>query len=859
MTGSGGPAAPDEKPDDSNPTLGVRIVGYLVARRVAVSVFWLCLLLCGLPLAYFTNSDTVTRIDPAKHTATGQAHAKMLKEFPRRVFEVNEVVMINCDSCTSILDEDFTRYALAGLDAEMKLLQLADPGVLESWDSPHAASDAASNLKKMAHFLDVPSLPNPYLSPDGKTVTYHTVWQFSKEVDLRSLTQVRRLMRYLKQLNEQGREVGFRVVVVGPLSVTETMNAESAKEMLLKEACMIPIAIGILIWQVRSPRLAILAGLTMAVSIFVSLGLIFFLEFKFSLSPTCPLIAMVLCVALSVDYSLFIFSRFREELQSGVANTKALEISIVSAGHVILISGCVLESSFLVGLLLPGEAVWCMSLAGIIAVGVIMAVHLTLSPCMMSLFNDFFSYGLTVETVYCGGGTSRGSSAWMKWGQCLTKGWWPYVTIVILYGAMVPVILQMAKYHPSTDLLLEIPKGSMTDQAYRLAKTSIPIGDITPVLLLHTMGDVQNNEAFEAGCRGIQQLVESTRGTEHELTPEDFTSPFAVPGAMAGLTVHVPGNCPPLTCFLWDQSPPDCPFLPSAKQMLSGGSLANMFLPGLDKTYQDVWQFNVNRRNSSALTKVSPRFVQTGRRMKGLYRALRAVEVDGIFGLQVSLHEISDSCYRRLPLVVLLILIVMSVFIGFAFGAVLVPLKLFLSVVIPLAFVYGVLVCVYQEGALAWTHFAGVQPVGIYWLIPILTLPLLIGLAVDYDVFLFARVVELRKEGYSNNLAVVGAMAATGPSITSAGLIMAFAFGGMLLSVMKINAELGFCVAFGVLLDTFVIRGALVPCVLSVGDSMNYWPQKMPEPTLTMEDLKEHLSSVALPNEMSRSISKQGV
>ena len=87
---------------------------------------------------------------------------------------------------------------------------------------------------------------------------------------------------------------------------------------------------------------------------------------------------------------------------------------------------------------------------------------------------------------------------------------------------------------------------------------------------------------------------------------------------------------------------------------------------------------------------------------------------------------------------------------------------------------------VYQEGGLAWTGIASLQPTpaGICWLVPVITFPVLVGLGLDYDVFLLTRVYELRLGGSTTTKAITTGLVRSGNVITAAGLIMAIAFWG---------------------------------------------------------------------------------
>merc|ERR1712187_904388 len=92
---------------------------------------------------------------------------------------------------------------------------------------------------------------------------------------------------------------------------------------------------------------------------------------------------------------------------------------------------------------------------------------------------------------------------------------------------------------------------------------------------------------------------------------------------------------------------------------------------------------------------------------------------------------------------------------------------------------YGMALYVYEEGVLAWLNIPALSPTGdagLDWSVPVFTLTFLVGLALDYDVFLFERVREFREEGFGDRESIQLGLAATGGTISSAGIIMAFTF-----------------------------------------------------------------------------------
>merc|ERR1719361_651764 len=163
---------------------------------------------------------------------------------------------------------------------------------------------------------------------------------------------------------------------------------------------------------------------------------------------------------------------------------------------------------------------------------------------------------------------------------------------------------------------------------------------------------------------------------------------------------------------------------------------------------------------------------------------------------------------------------------GVVFKSGFVPFRLFITIIIPMLFVYGLAVMVYQHGLLSGLNaeaFADTD--GLYWLIPVMTVTILIGLALDYDVFLFARIYEYRvMGGVPTQQAIVRGVFKTGSIITAAGIIMGIAFCGLLLSQITSLNQTGFIMVVAVLVDTFIIRTSLVPAVLSIAKEVNWWP-----------------------------------
>ncbi len=187
--------------------------------------------------------------------------------------------------------------------------------------------------------------------------------------------------------------------------------------------------------------------------------------------------------------------------------------------------------------------------------------------------------------------------------------------------------------------------------------------------------------------------------------------------------------------------------------------------------------------------------------------------------------------YGDFPMMIAVTLTVVFVMAGVIFRSALLPVRLLLSISVPIITVYGLGVLVFQKGALDNTSLFGEGVLkkthALYWLAPIMSFSILVGLGLDYDIFLYSRIMEFRVAGYDERVAIMKGVQKTGGIITGAGCIMAVAFGGMMFSQELVLNEFGFFLCFTVLIDTFIVRTMVVPALINLIGTWNWWPTKM--------------------------------
>jgi uncharacterized membrane protein YdfJ with MMPL/SSD domain len=197
---------------------------------------------------------------------------------------------------------------------------------------------------------------------------------------------------------------------------------------------------------------------------------------------------------------------------------------------------------------------------------------------------------------------------------------------------------------------------------------------------------------------------------------------------------------------------------------------------------------------------------------------------------------------------VLITTVAVFLLMGSSFRSVFLPLRSVFSIGLTLAFTFGLGVLVYEKGIAEWT---GVQALSashheFCWLVPVMSFSLIVGLALDYDVFLVSRILEYRLDGYEHKSSIAAALHSTGGIITAAGIIMAVAFGSLLLSSSPVLCQWSFLITAAVLFDTFVVRTIVVPIVTSLaGGSRCFWPRALPEPRVTMPEFLGGMDDVS--------------
>jgi RND superfamily putative drug exporter len=233
-------------------------------------------------------------------------------------------------------------------------------------------------------------------------------------------------------------------------------------------------------------------------------------------------------------------------------------------------------------------------------------------------------------------------------------------------------------------------------------------------------------------------------------------------------------------------------------------------VPGERSRDGRVIQLSVIFRDDPFTSKALDRVPTMRERLGSLGPGVRAL-VGGGSATQYDFDKATAEDFRKIAPLALLVI---AVILGLLLQAIVAPIVLILTVVASFVGTLGIAFVFIR-------HVVG--DVGIDASLPVFAFIFLVALGVDYTIFLMSRVREEARR-YGTREGVLRALAATGPVITSAGLILAGTFSVLMTLPVTFAFNIGFVVALGILLDTFIVRTIMVPAAVELIGDRIWWP-----------------------------------
>jgi len=505
-------------------------------------------------------------------------------------------------------------------------------------------------------------------------------------------------------------------------------------------------------------------------------------------------------LALSIDYSLFTVSRFREELRHrSVAD--AVEHTMATVGKAVAISGVAVAIGLASLTVFESPALRSMGLGGIVTVLSTLVFGLTVLPALLGMLGhrvNRFRVPLPrsmrlIEDDPVAADARQGHGLWARIARRVMRRPLLVATPVLL--VLVLAGLPFFGIQLSTGGNLDDLPPSDSVSGFRVLADEFPSGETDPVeVALRADGPILVDGAVDPAV--VEQLDAYVADLDGLNESSDVTSLLDAPPGLDNATYRQLISVPEA------QRPAEVAFLGTWLERTVAG----------DVTRVDVF------------TDLLPDS-RDGRDLVDRVRAVpepEFVEETLTTGLSSRSRDFMASFGASVPWAIAIVVTVTGAVLFLTFGSVFLPLKAVLMSLLSITASFGALVWIFQQGNLSGP--LGFEPSGtIIASTPILMFAILFGLSMDYEVFLLSRIRERYLAHGDNTRAVAEGIGITGGIITGAALIMVAVFGAFALSSVVLIKALGFSMALAVLIDATVVRGVLVPAFMRVMGSVNWW------------------------------------
>jgi len=673
--------------------------------------------------------------------------------------------------------------APAGSDASSAAIQqaIAD-SLVELRDDP-----------RVAEIIGFAETGDDRFISDDRGATYVLVQLESTDAD--SVAQLDDLRARIRQPQ------GLSVQLTGYAPLTRDSTELSERDLQRAETFSLPFAVLILVAVFASVVAAGMPLLVAGLAIPSTLGLIYFLGRPFELSIYVVNLSTMLGLALAIDYSLFLVSRFREELAHGRSTSQAVERAVATSGKAVAFSGFAVAIGLSGLLFFEAPAIRSFGIGGVLVVACSVFYALTFLPALLGMLGPRVN-ALSVRSLVGGLRRLIGIRPDASDEAPARPGWWERVARNVMarpFLVLVPVLafllaagtpfLRLEQGIPDASVL---PAGIESRDAIVALRTEFPQGETTPITILADLpADPTAPESIEA----LAAYADRLEGLEGIDRVESF---------FVGLRD------------------------PQSGEVLSTDQVAQLFAlpetqrpPGLDRLLETYIVGRTVRLDViSPIDPIDPEGTALVSDVRG---------IDPGAGIRVSVGGIAaqgrdflDSQAATIPLVVAFTLGASAAVLFLLFGSLAISVKAVVMTLLSITASFGALVWIFQEGNLS--NVLDFEPLGFTIAgNPIIMFSVLFGLSMDYEVLLLSRIQEAYRRTGDNTASVAEGLARTAGVITGAALIMVVVFASFALADDITIKSIGVGMAIAVLLDATIIRVLLVPATMRLLGRWNWW------------------------------------
>ncbi|TMG21596.1 MAG: MMPL family transporter [Chloroflexi bacterium] len=596
---------------------------------------------------------------------------------------------------------------------------------------------------------------------------------------------------------------GFDLKLAGYGPITKDSVHQAEKELIQAETVSLPIAGLILILVFASVVAAGMPLLVAGLAIPTTLAMVWLVAQQVQLSIYVQNVSTMLGLALAIDYSLFMVSRFREELRRGRTVAEAVEVTVATSGKAVAFSGAAVAIGLSGLLLFEAPALRSFGIGGALVVGASVFYALTFLPAMLGMLGPRVN-ALNLVDLFDRlrarlGLRSRAVS------ERVRRSRWERVAHLVMARpllVLIPVLaILLAAGTPFLHLKQGIPDASVLPPGLESREAAVALqdefrpGETSPVTIL---ADVSGSPTDPAN---IQALTAYADAIARVPGIDRVEGPFSLVDPTSGVALK-PEQVAQLYALPKDQRP---------AQISSA-------LDALSATY--IRGQTVRLDAVSPLQPVSPDGTS-------IIPPIRAIQpgtgiTAQVGGFAATGYDFNVSQAASIPWAVGVTLLASALILFLLFGSLAIPVKAVIMTLLSITASFGALVWIFQDGNLG--NILQFQSPGFTIAgNPIIMFSVLFGLSMDYEVLLLSRIQEAYRRSGDNRASVAEGLAKTAGVITGAALIMVTVFSAFALAESITIKSIGVGMAIAVFIDATIIRILLVPATMRLLGRWNWW------------------------------------
>lgn len=603
-----------------------------------------------------------------------------------------------------------------------------------------------------------------------------------------------------------------KLYVTGPAGIGRDLISASANSLDHTTIATIVLVIGILLLVYRAPLLALVPLVTIALSVWVALSLLSLCTLipGFYLVNISQVFAIVMLYGAGTDYCLFLISRYREELAGGKLLTRSLQGSVSKVGGALAASA----GTVICGLGLMGLAefakVKCGGPAIALSLAVALLASLTLTPALLRLMGRavFWPVGAPVAVEE----HKQKDGLWDRLSRLVVaRPMTIWTTAVLLLLPLAILGFQVKANYRATG---ELSSTSSSVQGLHVIQQHFTPGETGPVVvLLASKTDWDSKE----GQVVLSHLSQGMMRLDNVAEVRSYTQPLGEPTPAAAPELDTAHGKGMMAGFLQKMKKG----LETAVEDQKKQGSRPFYLATIDSPVDGVEWLKAPSTTEGPVyvarldvvmhsDPFEPQSIPTLDVIQAWIKHELPRTVRGIDGLQAETYGVTVSSRDLANVTESDRTRINALVIGGVFLILLwLVRKLWLAAYLLVTVLFSYYATLGATTLMA-TWWVG-RPLGeVDWRVPFFLFTILVAVGEDYNILLISRALKERKR-YGGKEGMRRALARTGGTITSCGLIMAGTFATLMLSGLNTLVQIGFALAFGVLLDTFIVRPFLVP------------------------------------------------